>query len=143
MSSSSLRDSSVRTLAWLGDAHFERMVRWHLAKLGDYPVTRLDEARARVVRAEAQADLLARIEPDLHEDEQAVVRRGMNAQVRGKGRAARDTKAYRAATGLEALVGWWACGDDHGEARLRVVLNPALAEMLATALAASAPIKRG
>jgi ribonuclease-3 family protein len=139
----SLRDSSIRTLAWLGDAHFERMVRWALAERGDYPVTRLDEARARVVRAEAQAALLEQIEPHLDANEQALVRRGMNAQIRGKGRANRDTRAYRAATGLEALIGWWACGEREGAARIDEALRPALDASLDAALDASAPIKRG
>jgi ribonuclease-3 family protein len=119
------------------------MVRWGLAQRGDYPVTRLDEARARVVRAEAQAALLDRLEPLLHPEEQALVRRGMNAQVRGKGRANRDTRAYRAATGLEALIGWWACGDEAGEARLSATLSPMLDQALNEALDVSVPIKRG
>ena len=73
-----LRGRSIRTLAWLGDAEFEREVRLRLARRGDYPTDRLHALKARVVCAEAQAELLAAIEPELDEHEAGVVRRGRN-----------------------------------------------------------------
>lgn len=137
-----LRNRSTRTLAWLGDAEFERLVRRALARLGDHPVDRLDTARAKLVRAEAQAELLARIESRLEEPELDVVRRGRNATVRGSGRAVRNVQAYRAATGLEALVGWWSC-TDAGNARIQAVLVPALDQDMALALEKSQKPRRG
>lgn len=143
MSDEKLRRASIRTLAWLGDAHYERAVRWALARRGDYAVTRLDDARARVVRAEAQAALLKSIAPALDDEEQAVVRRATNAQVSGRGRAQRDTRAYRAATGLEALVGWWACATPGTADRFDEVLRPHLEAAIDEALVASQRPRRG
>lgn len=105
-----LRQRSIRTLAWIGDAEFERVVRVSLSRRGDHPTDRLDKLRAKIVNAEAQAALLAElIEAGvLHEDELALVRRARNAAVRGAAR--RDVRSYRAATALEALIGWWLHG---------------------------------
>ena len=139
----SLRQHSVRSLAWLGDAEFERLVRRRVALRGDYPVDRLDRTRALVSRAEAQAELLAAVESMLSEEEQAVVRRARNASVRSGGRVQRDVKAYRAATGLEALVAWWVLGGTEGEARLEEVLGPPLDRAVASALERSAKPRRG
>lgn len=138
-----VRNASIRTLAWLGDVEFERIVRWALARRGDHPVTRLDTARAKIVRAEGQARLLEVIRPQLTEHEQAVVRRATNAAVGGRGRAMRDTRAYRAATGFEALLGWWACGESEARERMHALLMPPLADAVDDALATSAPPIRG
>jgi ribonuclease-3 family protein len=120
-----LGERSVRTLAWLGDAEFEREVRIRLARRGDYPTDRLHAMKALVVCAEAQAELLAVIEAELDEVEAGVVRRARNLNHKAGGRGVRSTRQYRAATGLEALVGalvllchgpgagalmrWWPC----------------------------------
>lgn len=119
-----LSKRSIRTWAWIGDAEFEREVRHRVASRGDFPIDRLDAIKARVVRAEAQATLLAEIQAQLDEDEMAVVRRARNARVSGSGRARRDVRAYRAATGLEALVAWWTV--NRRKKRLEELLGPAL-----------------
>lgn len=105
-----LRQRSIRTLAWLGDAEFEREVRWRLTVRGDFPTDRLDKLRARIVNAEAQAELLAELLAAgvLREAELAVVGRARNAAVRGAIR--RSVRDYRAATALEALIAWWLYG---------------------------------
>lgn len=106
-----LRGRSIRTLAWLGDVEFEREVRLRLSRRGDYPTDRLDKLRARIVRAEAQAALLAALleAGRLREDELAVVGRARNAPV---GRTRGAVREYRAATALEALIAWWIVGDE-------------------------------
>jgi ribonuclease-3 family protein len=100
-----LGERSVRTLAWLGDAEFEREVRMRLARRGDYPTDRLHAMKALVVCAEAQAELLAAIEAGLDEVEAGVVRRARNLSHKAGGRGVRSVRDYRAATALEALVG--------------------------------------
>lgn len=105
---------SIRTLAWLGDAVFEQDVRRRLVGRGDYPTDRLDAMKAEIVRAEAQAALLAAIEPDLDEDERSVTRRARNARVSGTARTRARVEAYRRATALEALVAHWELGGDPG-----------------------------
>lgn len=118
-----LRGRSIRTLAWLGDARFELEVRRRLSARGDYPTERLDAMKASLVRAEAQAELLAEIDDELTDDERAVVSRGRNATPSGS-RGRRDTRAYREATGLEALLAWWA--EDPACRRFADVVAPRL-----------------
>ncbi len=134
MADASLRTRSIRTLAWLGDAEFERQVRWRVAARGDYPTDRLDAIKASIVRADAQAALLARIEPELSEEELSVVRRGRNAALPISARGRKNTQAYRASTAFEALVAHWAL-DEAGAARFDALVGPALDEAVAHALA--------
>jgi ribonuclease-3 family protein len=134
---------SIRTLAWIGDAHFERELRLRLAGQGDFPTQRLDRARAMVASAKGQAALLATIEDELDDDESAIVRRGRNAELSGGGRAQRDIKAYRAATGLEALVAFWALRGQAGRDRFEAVLAPPLERAIEQAIARSRAPRRG
>lgn len=144
MTAADLRARSLRALAWLGDAEFEREVRRRLVVRGDYPVDRLDAVKALVVRAERQAALLAVIEPSLEDAEQALVRRARNQSPRGGGRTTRDTRAYRAATALEALVGHWFHGAPAGQERFEALLAPLLEAAIDEALAAAGTrIRRG
>jgi ribonuclease-3 family protein len=129
-----LRGRSIRTLAWLGDARFELEVRHRLASRGDYPTDRLDTMKAAVVRAEAQAGLLAEIEPHLHERELAVVARARNAGVPTSARRHRSTKAYREATAFEALVAWWAYGEEDERARFDELVAERLERAIDAAL---------
>lgn len=133
MSDEALVNRSVRTLAWLGDAAFERDVRWRVSRRGDHPVDRLDSIKADVVRAESQAGLLAKIEDDLTEDERAVVQRGRNAKttsLRGK----KDTQTYRSSTGFEALVARWALLEG-AWSRYEALVVPHLEPMIDAAVA--------
>jgi ribonuclease-3 family protein len=129
----SLLGRSIRTLAWLGDAVFEREVRLRIASLGDLPPPRLDAIKARVVRAEAQAALLLAIEPMLAEHEAAVVRRARNARLRRSARARGDIRTYRAATALEALVAYWELSGRDGRLRLARLLGPHVQAAIAAA----------
>lgn len=58
-----------------------------------------------MVRAEAQAAAVEKLLPALTEEEQAVYRRGRNAQVHSIPKNA-SRGQYTRATGLEALFGW-------------------------------------
>jgi ribonuclease-3 family protein len=102
-----LRTRSIRTLAWLGDAAFEDVVRRRIAARGDWPVDRLDAIKAAVVCAAGQAELLAEIEPLLDDAERALASRARNAGPTGTGPRRGPTAEYRAATALEALVAAW------------------------------------
>ncbi|GEM_PF-1274446 len=140
MSDLELLARSVRTLAWLGDAEFEREVRLRVARRGDWPVKRLDRIRAQVVRAEGQANLLASIEASLSDDEANTVRRARNSSLRGSARGMRNIRAYRAATALEALVALWHCTGSKGQARFRDLLGPPLEAAIDFAVAQSASL---
>jgi ribonuclease-3 family protein len=123
-----LRQRSVRTLAWIGDVEFERVVRLGLCRRGDYPTNRLDTLRAKLVSAEAQASLLAELIERglLSADELALVGRARNAAVRGAVR--RDVRTYRAATAFEALIGAWLHGGD--AQRFAELIEPAIEQRI-------------
>ena len=123
---STLQGSSVRTLAWLGDAEYERDVRLRLAKTGDWPTDVLDRLRTRFSSATFQAELLTAIETELDEAESALARRGRNANVRSNGRVSRDVKTYRQATAFETVVAKWLLGTLQDQARYTALVVPYL-----------------
>lgn len=92
-------------LAHMGDAVFEILVRTWLCAHGKATGRGLHQAAVRLVRAESQAEKAERILPLLTEEEQAVFRRGRNAQVRTVPSHASRAQ-YAEATALEALLGW-------------------------------------
>ena len=100
-----LRNYSPLTLAYLGDAVYELVVRTMLVKRANCPVNRLNHLASRMVKASAQSNFAGIIEPDLSEEEMSVYRRGRNAH--SPTMAKNATMAdYRRATGVEALVGY-------------------------------------
>ena len=92
-------------LAHVGDAVFELLVRTWLCAHGGATGKGLHRAAVKLVCAESQAERARRILPRLTEAEQAVFRRGRNAQVRTVPRHASRAQ-YAEATALEALLGW-------------------------------------
>ncbi|NVB37207.1 ribonuclease III [Pseudenhygromyxa sp. WMMC2535] len=130
-----LRQRSLRTLAWIGDAEFEREVRLRLARRGDYPTDKLDKLRAGIVNAVAQAELLAGLlaAEVLDEREQAVVRRGRNTAVRAAGTRSGSVREYRAATALEALIAWWILGGERE--RFEALVIPEIEARIEAAIA--------
>lgn len=133
---------SIRTLAWLGDAEFEREIRLRIARRGDYPTDRLDTVKARIVRAESQAQLLQALESDLAEEELSVVRRGRNTRPTNSARRTK-TRAYRAATALEALVAFWKLDGARGQRRFDKLLGPLLEAAIDDAVASTHKPRRG
>lgn len=92
------------TLAYIGDAIYEVMVRqWVLSQANHRPHHMHREAIS-YVSAKAQARLLAKIQDMLTEDEANVVRQGRNAKSAVPKNA--DMNDYRQATALEALFGY-------------------------------------
>ena len=92
-------------LAHMGDAVFEILVRTWLCAHGKATGRGLHQAAVRLVRAESQAEKAERILPLLTEEEQAVFRRGRNANPHTVSRAA-TREEYQSATALEALFGY-------------------------------------
>lgn len=92
-------------LAYVGDAVYELYVRRHAALRGRaLPVRRLHREVVALVRAEAQAEALRRIEPLLTPEERDIARRGRNAASGSHG--TQPPAVRRAATAFEALVGY-------------------------------------
>ena len=117
MGSSRVEDSSRRamgalSLAYVGDAVYELLVRTRLLQQGDKPVSALHRAAVSYVAAPAQAAALERMMPTLSEAELRVVARGRNVHTHAVPSGSTHAQ-YHAATALEALFGWlWLAGED-------------------------------
>ena len=92
-------------LAHLGDAVYELLVRTYLCAHGKATGKGLHRATVELVRAPAQAEAAEKILAMLTEEEQAVFRRGRNANVHSIPQNASRAQ-YQQATALEALMGW-------------------------------------
>ena len=100
-----VREYSALTLAYIGDAVYEIIIRSYIVGKGNAPVERLHKRSSRLVKAETQANLIMAIEDQLTEEEHAVYRRGRNTKSVSPARNQSLTD-YRRATGFEALIGW-------------------------------------
>ncbi|MBR2409191.1 MAG: ribonuclease III [Lachnospiraceae bacterium] len=100
------RQYSPLTLAYIGDAVYEMIVRTILVERGNAPVNVLHKHASKLVKAEAQADAYHRIKEQLTEEEMSVFRRGRNAKSYTSAKNA-TIGDYRMATGFEALFGYW------------------------------------
>lgn len=96
---------SMLTLAYIGDAVYELLVRQHTIREDMVKVKKIHQKNIHLVCAETQAALALAIEPILSDGEKDILRRGRNAK---GGHLPKNTSAptYRLATGLEALIGY-------------------------------------
>lgn len=100
-----LRAISSIGLAHVGDAVYEVLVRSWLCARGKATGKGLHRATVELVCAPKQAELAEKILPVLTEEEQAVFKRGRNANVHTIPQHASRAQ-YAQATALEALFGW-------------------------------------
>lgn len=100
-----IRELSPLSLAFVGDAVLELLVRQRLVETTRLLPGKLHAATTRYVSARAQSRELALLEPALTEEEANVLRRGKNAS---KATVAKHATAqeYRASTGFECLLGY-------------------------------------
>ncbi len=96
---------SPLTLAFMGDAVYEMLVRNYLVSQGNCPVRSLNRRKIELVRCQSQAKALVFMWPVLTETEKEIAMRGRNAHV---GHVPRNASVgdYHAATALEALFGY-------------------------------------
>ena len=107
-----LRSYSPLTLAYIGDAVYELIIRTVLVKKGNCPVNRLHKKASSLVKAGAQSAIMEVIEEELTPEELSVYRRGRNAH--SPTMAKHATMAdYRRATGFEALMGYLYLKEDY------------------------------
>lgn len=92
-------------LAYIGDTVYDLYARTKLVLSTGLTAHGLHVAAAKQVCASAQAEAFHRIEPALTEEELAVFRRGRNGHMGTIPKNA-SIADYRAATGLEAVIGW-------------------------------------
>ena len=100
-----LRTYSPLTLAFLGDAVYERVSGPVIGEQGSRPPRELHLASSRLVKAETQSRMAEALQEELTEEERAVYRRGRNAHPATTAKHA-TTGDYRRATGWEALMGY-------------------------------------
>ena len=92
-------------LAHLGDCVFEILCRAYLCTRGDKTVDKLHRDTINMVKATSQAAFADKMLPLLTEEEQAVFRRGRNANVHSIPQNASRAQ-YQQATALGSLFGW-------------------------------------
>lgn len=93
------------TLAYIGDAAYELIIRTIYVKRHDIQPQKLHRLVTRCVSAKAQAKMIAALLPELDEEETAIYRRGRNSKPYTKAKNATMTE-YLEATGFEALMGY-------------------------------------
>lgn len=96
---------SPLVLAYLGDGVYELMIRSRVISQGNMQVSKMHKKSTSLVKAEAQANMIRLLEPELTQEERAVFKRGRNAKSATMAKHAKMID-YRMATGFEALVGY-------------------------------------
>ena len=100
-----IRSFSPLTLAYIGDAVYEIVIRTIIVEKGNAPVNKLHHKVSSLVKAVAQKAAIGKILPLLTEEEEAVYKRGRNAKSYTSAKNA-SVIDYRIATGFEALMGF-------------------------------------
>jgi len=96
---------SPLTLAYIGDAAYELVIRTYLVDRGNGRPNSLHKRASAMVKAETQAAMAQQLIPSLTSEEKEIYRRGRNAK---SGTMAKNATMadYRKATGFEALMGY-------------------------------------
>lgn len=93
------------SLAYLGDTVYELYNRILTVSHGDRPVEKLHRESIERAKAVTQSKLVDVLAEEFTDGEQAVYRRGRNANVHTKAKNA-SVQEYHRATGLEAVIGY-------------------------------------
>ena len=100
-----LKTFSPLTLAYIGDAVYELMIRSIIVEHGNAPVNKLHKRSSRLVKAQTQAEAAVKLLDVFNEEEMAVYKRGRNTRSHTMAKNA-DMTDYRMATGFEAVMGY-------------------------------------
>ena len=100
-----IRTYSPLTLAYIGDAIYDLVIRTIVVERGNSSANRLHRKTVAYVNARVQARMIDALEEELTEEEMAVYHRGRNAKSYTAAKNASIIE-YRKATGLEALCGY-------------------------------------
>jgi len=100
-----IRSYSPLSLAFLGDAVYELVVRTVIVRGPNRAAAKLHDMTVRYVNAPAQARMVEIISPLLTQEESDVLRRGKNASPHTIAKSG-SRKEYLRATGFEALMGY-------------------------------------
>lgn len=100
-----IRAYSPLTLAYVGDAVYELVIRTVLVDRANRPANALHRASIKYVSAGAQARIMEALQDRLTEEEAAVYRRGRNSKPHTTAKNA-SIAEYMKATGFEAVLGY-------------------------------------
>lgn len=100
-----IRSYSPLTLAYIGDAIYELVIRTILVEKGNTQVNKLHQRASKLVKASAQSEIVEKLKPYLTEEEMGIFKRGRNAKSFTMAKNA-SMSDYRRATGFEALMGY-------------------------------------
>lgn len=111
ISETDIKSYSPLTLAFIGDAIYDLVVRTGVVAQGNTRADKLQKRTVTLVKASAQSDMIEAILPSLTEEEEEVYKRGRNAKSHTMPKNA-TVADYRRATGFEALLGYLYLQDD-------------------------------
>ena len=100
-----VKQYSPLTLAYIGDAAYELVVRTVLVSRANTQVNKLHHAASNLVKAETQSRMIDVLEPHFTPEEEHIYKRGRNAKSYTSAKNASITD-YRRATGFEAVMGY-------------------------------------
>lgn len=100
-----IRTYSPLTLAYIGDAVYDLIIRTVVVERANRPANELHRITVRFVSAGAQAAIVAALMELLTEEEKAIYRRGKNSKPHTTAKNATAAE-YMKATGLEAVIGY-------------------------------------
>ena len=100
-----VREYSPQTLAYMGDAVYELLIRTKVVTHGNAPVNKLNKKASQLAKAGAQSAMAEILAEYFTEEELSVYKRGRNAHSYTKAKNA-TTGDYRRATGFEAVFGY-------------------------------------
>lgn len=100
-----LESYSPLTLAYIGDAIYDLVIRTVVVGRANRPANILHHITVKYVSAGAQARIVTALQERFTQEEQEVYRRGKNAKPHTMAKNA-SPGDYRKATGFEAVLGW-------------------------------------
>lgn len=106
-----IRGYSPLTLAYIGDAVYDLIIRTMVVEQANRPARELHRITVKYVKAEAQSRIVQVLAEGFTQEEMDVYRRGKNAKPATKAKNA-ELSDYLKATGFEALLGYLYLTDD-------------------------------
>lgn len=100
-----IRTYSPLTLAYIGDAIYDLLIRTLLVEKGNTQVNKLHKRASSLVKAEKQSQMIEILESHFTKEEEQVYKRGRNAKSFTSAKNA-SIADYRRATGFEAVMGY-------------------------------------
>ncbi len=100
-----IRGYSPLTLAYVGDAVYDLIIRTVVVERANRPANELHRITVKYVSANAQSKIVQALMEELTEEEQSVYRRGKNSKPHTTAKNA-TVADYMKATGFEAVIGY-------------------------------------